>query len=130
MGAQYNALVNGDPVTFKYENTMEEELYNACRHGNLVTVKKLLESGCDPKINHNWAMLWASINRHLDIVKYLLEYGCDYNIKKEYKYEALREVKLRLLIFMHTIPKNTYLKKDILKRVIPYFTDHEIMSVL
>ena len=116
-------------ITFQYENNMEHELSYACRCGDFDTVKTLIELGCDPD-RKNWGIFWADMCGHKEIFKYLLEHGCYYNAKKEYKYEALREVKLRLLIFMHTIPKNTYLKKDILKRVIPYFTDHEIMSVL
>jgi len=54
--------------------------------------------------------------------------GCDHkNVKTEYKYEALRDLKIRLLTFMNKAQENNYIKMRILKRILPCFTEHQIM---
>jgi len=56
---------------------MEYALFAACKNGELDTVKRLVESGCDPKAFNNCAIRYASRYGHLDVVKYLVNLGYD-----------------------------------------------------
>ena len=103
---------------------------SASLKGRLETVKYLLSVGCDPKAEHNCAIRWASRYGSLKVIKYLLEQGCDHeDVDKKLKYEALHDVKHRLLTFMNPVP-NKYLNMEILKRILPCFNGHQIISVL
>jgi len=48
---------------------MWDDLFTACRIGNLDTVKYLVSLGCDPKAFNNTAIQHASSNGHLEVVK-------------------------------------------------------------
>jgi len=124
----------------------------ASQNGYLEVVKYLVSVGCDPKSKDNYSILWASRNCHLEVVKYLLEIGCDhkdvkieYNLASRargkqidddvayatsYKYEALQDLKIRLLTLLNKAQENNYIKTQILKRIIPCFTEHQIIGVL
>jgi len=102
----------------------------ASEYGHLEVVKYLFELGCDPKAKDNYAIRMASYYGHLEVVKYLVSLGCDHcavNIK--YKYEVLQDVKHRLLTFLNKTYKNKYIKMEIIKRIIPSFTEHQIMTL-
>lgn len=70
---------NSDPILIEY--------YSACQAGDLVTVKRLVESHAitigqdfDP-IEKVTGLHWAAINNRLSIVEYLLKQGADPNFK-------------------------------------------------
>ena len=44
-------------------------------YGHLDVVKYLVENGADIKADNNYAVSWASINGHFDVVNYLVENG-------------------------------------------------------
>lgn len=59
-------------------------MYEACKTGDIATVKRIIQRGVDVNIasdffNHT-ALYLASANGHLDIVNYLLSKGADANI--------------------------------------------------
>jgi ankyrin repeat protein len=39
----------------------------------------LIEHGADIQANNNYAVRWASVNGHLEVVKYLVEHGAIVN---------------------------------------------------
>lgn len=74
-----NNSQNSDPILIEY--------YSACQAGDLVTVKRLVESHAitigqdfDP-IEKVTGLHWAAINNRLSIVEYLLKQGADPNFK-------------------------------------------------
>jgi len=68
---------------------------------------------------------------HIEMIKYLISQGVgNKHIPKYIKYEVLQESKIGLLIFMHNVKGNTYLKMEVLKRIFPSFTEYEILSIL
>lgn len=74
-----NNLQDGDPILMEY--------HSACQSGDLVTVKRLIESHTiivgedfDP-VEKVTGLHWAAINNRLSIVEYLLKQGADPNFK-------------------------------------------------
>jgi len=104
----------------------------ACYNGHLDVVKYLVGKGCCPNTDDNWTLEIVNDRGHKHILKYLLELGyysqyiviCrdrDTRIN-EIKYDVFQEVKLKLMIFMHTIPNNKYLKLEIIRVMLPMFS--------
>lgn len=60
-------------------NSLQQELYQACRKGNLEKVKKLVSLGANVKqaYVYIYPISIASCNGHLSIVKYLVSEGAD-----------------------------------------------------
>ena len=50
-------------------------LYEACKEGNIIRVKELLEQGVDPTVNDNVEIRIAILQNHVDVVKILLQDG-------------------------------------------------------
>ncbi|TDA37117.1 MAG: hypothetical protein DSO07_12820 [Thermoproteota archaeon] len=62
--------------------TLNEDLIEAARWGDLEKVKKLLDRGADvnARDKDGWTPLhWASVHGHLDVIKLLVERGADVN---------------------------------------------------
>ena len=54
---------------------MEKKLFEACKIGDLETVKFLAENGADIRAQDDTPIFFASTNGHLEIVKYLFSQG-------------------------------------------------------
>jgi len=97
----------------------------------LERVKYLVGVGCDPQDDNNHAIKEASESGHLEVVKYIISLGCGHkDIRKKIKYEVLCEVKMKLSIWLSKRVTNKWLKMEILKLIVPYFTEWEIMTIL
>jgi len=106
-------------------------IQSASENGHLEVVKYLVSLGCDPQADDNRTIKWASYYGHLEVVKYLLEMGCDHKtVKKDLKYDVLCEVKNNLNIWLSKKITNKWLKMEILKLMVPYFTEWEIMTIV
>ena len=102
----------------------------ASQNGQLEVVKYLVSLGCDPKAKDNCAIRWASQRGRLEVVKYLVELGCNHKeVEKDIKYEVLQECKIKLKIFTNKRIGNKYLQMEILKVLLPQFTEYQIMSL-
>jgi len=141
----------------------------AIGNGNLNVVRYLATLPDGLKYVDEVVVQSAHFRNQIRMLVYLFELGYDYSfIKKEIRYQALQDVKIRLynvayatssirtspngdvlnlftsfggesiriprareheLLTFTTIP-NKYLKKEIIKRIIPCFTDHQIISIL
>ena len=71
---------------------MQNKLFDACLEGNINSVEKLIENGCN--INEtdksgNSALKAASNMGHIEIVRLLLSNGADVNIKNENRSDPL-----------------------------------------
>ena len=53
------------------------KLIDACKNGHSEVLKYLVELGCDPTVDNNYAILLLSYTGNLEVVKYLLGLGCD-----------------------------------------------------
>lgn len=90
-----------------------------CENGYPIIVRYLKICGCPISDLGNGLILWAHNNGYEDIVKYMLEFGCNhYKIGQKIKYEVSQSVKMRVFVFMHTVPNYEYVKMEILKRII------------
>ena len=56
---------------------MEEQLFDACRDGNLNRVRELIEQGVDIHTWEDGTLRWASFHGRMDVVRYLVEQGVD-----------------------------------------------------
>ena len=75
------ALVQPPPLT------KAEQLQEAARKGDAVTVKKLLDEGVDVNTKFRYgatALFYASDHGHVEVVKVLLDKGADLNVKDTY----------------------------------------------
>jgi len=54
-----------------------DELYDACRIGDLDKVKYLVNLGCVPNPDDSYPIELASGFGHLEVVEYFIEVGCD-----------------------------------------------------
>lgn len=78
---------NDDESTSHDVDPILSEYHSACQSGDLVTIKKLIESQTisvnadfDP-VERVTGLHWAAINNRLSIVRYLLKQGADPNFK-------------------------------------------------
>ena len=66
------------------EDRLNYIMYEACKTGDIATVKRMIERGVDVNIKSDFfahtALMLATYNGHLDIVNYLLSKGADANI--------------------------------------------------
>ena len=69
--------------TKKYDESLNKELVNASKGGNVKLVKAFLKSNANPncKVDGVTPLVWASYKGHLRIVKLLLEKGADINMQ-------------------------------------------------
>ena len=71
------------------------ELINACKNGDLQTVKTLIRSGADINSedeNRITALMWAAKNGHLEVVKELIKYGADVIYDSEIYYRGYHNI--------------------------------------
>lgn len=106
----------------------------AAGYGHLEVVKYLVNKNQDPISYDNRAIAWAFANDHLEVLKYLLEIGCNHMcVKRAVKYEVLQGLTVKLKILLNKrmgFKQNKYLQIEILKMILPTFTEYEIMSIL
>jgi ankyrin repeat protein len=66
---------------YNYDFVKDKKMYFlwACEQGHLDMVEYLTsqEIGCDPEADHNYAIQFAALNGHLEVVKYLFSIGGD-----------------------------------------------------
>ena len=67
--------------------TLNDQLIEASKHGDLEKVKELVENGADIHAQDDHALCWSANNGQLDVVKYLVENGADIHA---YNDDALR----------------------------------------
>jgi ankyrin repeat protein len=117
-------------ISFEHHTAEEFQLQKACKSGDLVTVRKLLDEGIDV----NWknqsgmtAFMWASGRGHIEVMKLLLDRGAKANMRDNSLWTALMKASyhgkvdsVRLLLERGA---DTYIKhghgmtaKDIAKR--------------
>lgn len=63
--------------------THEKQLIEACKTGDLPSVKKLVENGADIHSDNDFALRNASENGQLEVVRYLVENDADIHAKDD-----------------------------------------------
>ncbi|AKI80641.1 putative ankyrin repeat protein [Acanthamoeba polyphaga mimivirus] len=64
-------------------NSLNSQLVNNCKTGNLNMVKYLIDLGADIKSDNNSAVIYASKNGHLEVVEYLVSQGANIRANKD-----------------------------------------------
>ena len=81
------ALYSRDCSKLIFDYTLYDEkkhtLTNACREGNLVVVKWLVEGGENSQDKKELAIRWASLNGHLEVVQFLVDQGADIHARED-----------------------------------------------
>jgi ankyrin repeat protein len=62
---------------FDIMNSLDQQLVNASRDGDLGLVKQLIGKGVDIHADNDEALIFASYKGYLEVVKYLIEKGAD-----------------------------------------------------
>ncbi len=63
---------------------MEQELFEACKEGNLTEVKSLIKKGADIHNNEDWVFRNACFKGDLEVVKFLVDQGADIHTQDDF----------------------------------------------
>src|SRR3989338_7549375 len=69
--------VIGSKRLTSFSRTSEGPMYEACKNGDLNTIKYLVSHGVDIRYDDDYVVRLASKYGHLEVVKYLVEQGAD-----------------------------------------------------
>ena len=88
----FDACRNGDLQTVKHLVSLDVDIKGndnyavklASVHGYLEVVKYLVSLGANIRAQYDWSLRWASHNGHLNIVEYLVSIGADINAEHDW----------------------------------------------
>lgn len=63
---------------------LQQQFYNACVHGRLKDVQRLVNLGVNFRTDNDYAVHLASSNGHLNILQYLINLGADFRVDNNY----------------------------------------------